>query len=77
MLKEQQMETKIQQETPGPSKITAIGQEKNSDSDFVTDDEEVNKRIKERQLRKEQNMECFMGGLKDYGITKTMERAAG
>lgn len=49
----------------------------NSDDDFLTEDDEVNKRIEARQLRKQQNIECFMSGLKDFGITKTMERAAG
>ena len=56
--------------------IQAISLE-NSDSDFVTDDEQVNKNIAARQLRKRQNQECFDGALRDHGITKSMERAAG
>ena len=49
----------------------------NSDSDFLTEDEEVNKRLEARKLKKKQILECFHSGLTDYGITKSMERAAG
>ena len=49
----------------------------NSDSDFLTEDEEINKRLAARQLKKKQNHELFTSALRDLGITKTMEKAGG
>ena len=63
--------------SPSPAILPKARRKENSDSDSLTEDEEVNKRLAARQLQKEQTVECFNSGLKDFGITKTMERAAG
>ena len=60
--------------SPAPSVITVTN---DSDDDFLTEDEEVNQRLAVRRKKKETGTECFMTGIADYGITKTMERAAG
>ena len=52
-------------------------QDNDSDDDFLTEDEEVNQKLAARQLKKQQNFQVYIGALKDYGITKPMEKADG
>ena len=72
------MDTGVKRHANEPdTRVAKVPRIDNSDDDFITDDEEINKRLASRKLRKEQNVECFTSGLRDYGITKTIERAAG
>ena len=60
-----------------PTSSTPKRARTDSDSDFITEDEEVNKKIEKRNLIKKQNHDLFSSALRDLGITKTMEKAAG
>ena len=82
-LKQQHMGTKLKRQgSPTPSTSTSTPKRPRptnagSDSDFVTEDEEVNIRLETRKQVKAQNSELFTQALRDLGVNKTMEKAAG
>ena len=59
------------------STSTSKRPKQDSDSNFVTEDEEVEKRLNKRKEMKSQKQELFTTALRDHGITKTMEKAGG
>ena len=70
--------SKVQRPNPNPNPNPKPAlPARSSDDDFLTEDEGVNQRLAARKKSKEQNEECFTSALRDYGITKTMEQAAG